>query len=122
MRARDLGFRNLVGEIDSETVMRMIESRNSCAPHVETSIGAIREVVIQDWRLEIMHTYGEGNHCAGWIIWLGLSKPLGSDYFTQPSIGIGALLHGDLVRAYVPCLCILLNLPLYSFPYFSPGK
>ncbi|CAL1358846.1 unnamed protein product [Linum trigynum] len=90
---RDL--RLLIVESDSRLAIDLIQHRVDHVHPLASLLRSIRRLVAQDWLVNIVHTYREGNRVADWLSKHGLVYPHGMYELVDPPAPLRPILQDD---------------------------
>ncbi|CAN1331264.1 Putative ribonuclease H protein At1g65750 [Linum perenne] len=77
-RAWEAGFRNVVLQLDSRSVLSLFVNGDEGRHQHVLEVARFKELRERDWNLAIQHTYREGNKAADYLASIGYGYPVGS--------------------------------------------
>ncbi|KAF7826704.1 non-LTR retroelement reverse transcriptase-like [Senna tora] len=88
--AWDRGYKKVILESESSFVIKLIQDVSFTAHPLKRLISCIRDFLIKDWQVELIHTLREGNYVAHSLAVHAHSLPLGLNWFNSaPSFCTG---------------------------------
>ncbi|CAL1380070.1 unnamed protein product [Linum trigynum] len=81
--ARNEGYRRVVIQTDSQTVVELIEGAEERHPHFLAVQSALR-LLDRDWQVRLVHVFHEGNYVADYLVSVGHRLPLGFHFREEP--------------------------------------
>ncbi|CAL1380726.1 unnamed protein product [Linum trigynum] len=91
------GTQFLILETDSKLAIDLIRNREDPAHPHSTILAAIRRLLSQNWVVQLVHTYREGNRVADWLSKHSLVYPFGTCELTSPPRELERLLREDII-------------------------
>ncbi|CAL1403276.1 unnamed protein product [Linum trigynum] len=90
------GCRTLIVETDSQVAIQLVNHRTDSLHLYDALLTAIRRKISQDWVVNLIHTYREGNRVADWLSKHSLVYLYGMYELETPPEELQPLLHDDL--------------------------
>ncbi|CAL1399438.1 unnamed protein product [Linum trigynum] len=91
-----LGCRTLIVESDSQLTIQLVNNRMDPLHPYAAPLAAIRLKNAQDWIVNLVHVYREGNRVADWLSKHSLVYPYGMHELETPPNELLSLLQDDL--------------------------
>ncbi|CAL1409286.1 unnamed protein product [Linum trigynum] len=104
--ARRMGIEFLIIESDSRLALDLIQQPHD-PTHLHASILAdIRRTLAQNWVVQLVHSYREGNRVADWLSKHSLVYPFGMHELDDPPKAARAKLREDVIGVSIPRMVI----------------
>ncbi|CAL1356848.1 unnamed protein product [Linum trigynum] len=104
--ARNHGVQFLILETNSKLAIDLIKNREDPVHPHSTILNAIRRLLTQDWVVQLVHTYREGNRVADWLSKHGLVYPFGVHELANPPSELSRILTDDTLGVSFPRMVI----------------
>ncbi|CAI0393757.1 unnamed protein product [Linum tenue] len=98
-----MGIRKLIVQTDSQTAIRLITTAGLRHPH-SAMIQEARRLLAQEWEVELLHVFREGNVVADYLASLGHGLPPGDHIINTPYHMLSYWLYYDLLGVSLPRL------------------
>ncbi|CAN1789715.1 Putative ribonuclease H protein At1g65750 [Linum perenne] len=95
-RAWEAGFRNVVLQLDSRSVISLFMNGDEERHQHGLEVARFRELRDRNWNLEIQHTYREGNRAADYLASIRYGYPVGSHTVLSSDCNLGHFLRYDI--------------------------
>lgn len=99
---KDMGVGAVKCYSNSINTVRMIHEGVPIHHHEANEVVAIKQLLAQDWRVEIYHTYREGNQCADFLAKLGARTDDPIVILHDAPAGMNSLLMADALGVSFP--------------------
>ncbi|CAN1181654.1 Putative ribonuclease H protein At1g65750, partial [Linum perenne] len=96
-RAWEAGFRNVVLQLDSRSVISLFMNGDEERHQHGLEVARFRELRDRNWNLEIQHTYREGIRAADYLASIGYGYPVGSHTVLSADCNLGHFLRYDIL-------------------------
>lgn len=100
--AKKMNFSKVIVECDSMAAVQIIKSNNNGGDGTTGMIGVIRNMLKEEWDVQIIHAYREANRCADWLGEWSLEHGFGYKEWCQTPSGIQNLLVSDAMGDTYP--------------------
>ncbi|CAL1395909.1 unnamed protein product [Linum trigynum] len=91
----NLGYRAIIIETDSQLAIQLVKNRKDPLHPYAALLTAIRRKISQDWVVNLVHVYREGNRVADWLSKHSLVYPYGMHELDSPPQELLPLLQDD---------------------------
>ncbi|CAN1781429.1 Putative ribonuclease H protein At1g65750 [Linum perenne] len=103
-RTWEAGFRKVVLQMDSLNAIALLSAEDESTHQHGMKTAQFRELCARDWRVEVCHTYREGNHAADYLASIGYDYPFESHTILISDCNLGYFLRYDCMGISEPYL------------------
>ncbi|CAL1384891.1 unnamed protein product [Linum trigynum] len=96
----------LILETDSKLAIELIRKREDPVHPHSTILTAIRRLMAQNWVVQLVHTYREGNRAADWLSKHSLVYPFGTHELMNPPSQLQQILLEDTLGVSFPRMVV----------------
>ncbi|CAN1157085.1 Putative ribonuclease H protein At1g65750 [Linum perenne] len=93
--AWEIGVRRVVLQVDSMTVVQLLDSPGDPMHQHAMEVRDIRELISRDWEVRVRHVYREANHAADHLASTGFTYPLGIHSISPSDVNLVYFLRYD---------------------------
>ncbi|CAN1156960.1 Putative ribonuclease H protein At1g65750 [Linum perenne] len=93
--AWDHELRKVELQVDSTTIINLIEADNEPRHQHAMEVLDLRELLHHEWEVRLMHVYKEGNHAADFLAGIGFIHPIGCHMVSTSNVSLGCFLRYD---------------------------
>ncbi|CAN1821855.1 hypothetical protein LINPERHAP1_LOCUS29712 [Linum perenne] len=100
--AWDLGYQNVILELDSSSAVASISGSTSEDTRHGHIIQQFRELWNRQWQVKVQHSFRETNQVADLLAHFGHGQPLGTHFIRDLPFNVLAALQNDYIRVAFP--------------------
>ncbi|KAK0591568.1 hypothetical protein LWI29_004086 [Acer saccharum] len=89
------GFKNVVAETDSSSVVQLLNTESSPNHPLFSLIQSCKEIINGDWRCVMQHIYREGNFLTDGLAHMGHKMEMGLRFLNRPSAALREIFDTD---------------------------
>lgn len=99
-----LSYRQVITEIDSQIALKMITNRGQITSHNRVLVNKYKEMLMQDYIMELRHIYREANRIADQTTNWAIKQKVGVHALEVPPLSLNQIISADVQGASLPRL------------------